>query len=154
VVSEGEAAPDFELPSHTGEKIRLSNLKGHYVVLYFYPRAMTPGCTREAEVFNKHLDDFEKLNVIVLGVSTDSVERNRKFAEKHNLRFKLLSDTEGKVAQLYGVLRKGTSRPSAERVTFVIDPQGTVRAVIKGVRAEEHPLRALDVIRELQQQAR
>jgi len=120
------------------------------VVLYFYPRAMTPGCTREAIRFNELLDEFEKLGAVVVGVSTDSVERNRRFAEKHGLRFRLLSDPEGRVAELYGVLKKGTKRPSAQRVTFIIGPDGRVYRVLENIRpAERHADEALAAVREL-----
>ncbi len=146
----GEPAPDFELPAHTGEKIRLSSLRGKRVVLYFYPRAMTPGCTREAETFNAHLDRITELNAVVLGISTDSVNANRRFAEKYGLRFELLSDERGEVAKKYGVLRTRLSkRPSAERVTFIIDENGVIREIIRGVKAEEHPIKAIEALKKI-----
>ncbi len=148
-LSPGQEAPDFEAVLHTGEKIRLSDLRGKIVVLYFYPRAMTSGCTREAMRFNELLDEFEKLGAIVLGASTDPVERNKRFAEKLGLRFKLISDPEGEIARLYGVLKEGTKRPSAQRVTFVIDPEGRIVEVIKVRPAEKHADRALEVVKKL-----
>lgn len=149
MVGEGEPAPDFVLPSTTGDTIKLSEMKGRKIILYFYPRAMTPGCTREAEEFNKHLEEFERLGVQVLGVSTDSVERNRRFAEKYGLKFPLLSDVDGSVAKAYGVLKEGAKKPSAQRVTFVIDENGVIRKIIKGVKAEEHPTLALEAVKSM-----
>lgn len=147
----GSRAPDFELKAHDGSRVRLSDLRGRPVVLYFYPRAMTPGCTRETIKFNEMLDEFLKHNAVVLGVSTDPVEKNARFAEKHGVRFKLLSDVEGRVAEAYGVLKRGSSL-SAERVTFIIDSDGVVREVISGVRpAEKHAELALDAVKRLSQ---
>ncbi len=148
-LSPGQEAPDFEAVLHTGERIRLSDLRGKIVVLYFYPRAMTSGCTREARRFNELLDEFEKLGAVVLGASTDPVERNKKFAEKLGLRFKLISDPEGEIARLYGVLREGAKRPSAKRVTFVIDPEGRIAEVIRVRPAEKHADKALETVRKL-----
>jgi peroxiredoxin Q/BCP len=149
-VEPGQAAPDFEAVSHTGEHIRLSDLRGRIVVLYFYPRAMTSGCTREGRRFNELLPRFEELGAVVLGISTDPPEVNRKFAERYGFRFKLLSDPEGSVARLYGVLREGRSRISADRVTFVVDPEGRVAAVIRNVRpAERHADMALEAVEKL-----
>ncbi len=150
VVEPGTPAPDFEAEAHDGTVFRLSGYRGRMVILYFYPRAMTPGCTREAKRFNELLEEFERLGAVVAGVSTDPPERNKRFAEKLGLRFRLLSDPDGRIASLYGVLKAGTKRPSAERVTFVIDDSGVVREVIRGVRpAEKHADAALDVVRRL-----
>ena len=112
---------------------------------------MTSGCTREGKRFNELLEEFEKHGAVVIGISTDPVERNRVFAEKHGFRFKLLSDTDGNVAKAYGVLRKSCGgRPSADRVTFIIDPEGRIAAVIKRVRpAEKHADKALEEVRKL-----
>ena len=146
----GEHAPDFEAVAHTGERVRLSGYRGKIVVLYFFPRAMTPGCTREGIRFNELLDEFEKLNTVVLGISTDSPERQRKFAEKHGFRFLLLSDPDGSIAKLYGVLKKGTKKPSAERTTFIIDGNGIIREILRGIRpAERHADEALKRVRAL-----
>ncbi len=150
MVEVGSPAPDFELPSHDGGSVKLSSLRGRPVVLYFYPRAMTSGCTREAIRFNELIEEFERLGAIILGVSTDPVEKNARFAEKLGLKFKLLSDVDGSVAREYGVLRRGSRSLSAERVTFVIDGDGIVREVIKGVRpAEKHAELALEAVRKI-----
>ncbi len=144
----GTIAPDFEAVAHTGDKVRLSQYRGRIVVLYFYPRAMTPGCTRETVRFNELFDEFEKLGAVVLGVSTDPPERNRRFAEKHGVRFLLLSDPEGEIARAYGVLRPNGK--SAERVTFIIDGEGVIRAVLRNIRpAEKHADMALEEVRKL-----
>ena len=146
----GAEAPGFEARTRTGETFRLSSLRGRILVLYFYPRAMTSGCTREAERFNRLLDEFEKHGAVVVGVSTDPPERNRRFAERLGLRFTLLSDPEGRIAQLYGVLKRGTRRPSAQRVTFIVDRNGVIREVLKNVRpAERHADLALEAVRRI-----
>ena len=145
MVAEGEEAPDFELQSHDGETVKLSNYRGRWVVLYFFPKAFTSGCTRETQEFARLWDEFERLGVVVFGISTDSVSTQRKFAEKYGVKFKLLSDSEGRVSQAYGVLRPtGT----AERVTFIISPEGKVVKVIRRVKPEEHPVRALEFLKQ------
>lgn len=150
MVEAGSPAPDFELPSHDDGSVKLSSLRGRPVVLYFYPRAMTSGCTREAVRFNELIDEFERMGAVVLGVSTDPIEKNARFAKKLGLKFKLLSDVDGNVAREYGVLRRGSRSLSAERVTFVIDEDGIVREVIKGVRpAEKHAELALEAVRKM-----
>ena len=144
----GVEAPDFEATAHTGEKVRLSDFRGKIVVLYFYPRAMTPGCTREGIRFNQLADEFEKHGAVILGISTDPPERNKRFAEKHGVRFLLLSDPEGEIARAYGVLRPNGK--SAERVTFIIDKDGVIRAVLRNIRpAEKHADLALEEVRRL-----
>jgi len=131
--------------------VKLSDYKGRIVVLYFYPRAFTSGCTREAERFNQLIDEFEKLGAVVIGVSPDSRERAARFAEKLGLRFRLIPDPELRIAKLYGVEKRTRSgRLSVERVTFVIGPDGVVKAVIRGVRpAEKHADLALEEARRL-----
>lgn len=148
---EGTEAPDFEAVAHTGEKVRLSDYKGKIVVLYFYPRAMTPGCTREGHRFEELAEEFEKRGAVILGVSTDSPDRNKRFAEKEGFKhILLLSDEEGKIAESYGVLKPGAKRPSAARVTFIIDKDGVIRKVLVGVRpAERHADLALEAVKEL-----
>ncbi len=147
----GVEAPDFEATAHTGEKVRLSDYRGKIVVLYFYPRAMTPGCTREGIRFNELADEFEKLGAVILGISTDPPERNKKFAEKHGFdKILLLSDPEGEIAKAYGVLRQGGKLPSAERVTFIISPDGKIVEVLRNIRpAEKHADLALEVVRRM-----
>ncbi|MCX8196530.1 MAG: peroxiredoxin [Acidilobaceae archaeon] len=148
MVSKGDMAPDFEVLDHTGSKFRLSSERGKVVVLYFYPKAMTSGCTREGLRFNELLEEFEKLGARVYGISTDSVEDNRKFAELQGFRFRLLCDVGGSAARAYGVYKEGSG--TAERVTFVIDEQGRVVEVLRNIRpAERHADEALRVVREL-----
>jgi len=146
---EGDAASlllSWEFTAHTGEKVVLRNVNARGLVVYFYPRAMTPGCTREAARFNELLDEFKRCGVEVYGVSTDPPERNRRFAEKLSLRFKLLSDPQGELASRLGILRGG-KRPSAERVTYIII-DGRVVATLRGVRpAEKHADLALEEVR-------
>jgi len=150
VLEPGSEAPDFEATTHRGDTLRLSSLRGRIVVLYFYPRAMTSGCTREALRFNELLDEFEKQGALVIGVSTDTPERNRRFAEKYGLKFTLIGDPEAKVVKLYGVEKKGVKRPSAQRVTFIIDPEGRIYRVLKNIRpAERHADAALEAVKEL-----
>ncbi len=149
LVSEGDEAPDFELPAHTGETVRLSDLRGRPVVLYFYPRAGTPGCTREAERFNSLLEEFSSLGVEVLGISTDSPRAAARFADRLGLRFRLLSDVDGRVASSYGALKAGTKRPSARRVTFILGSDGRILKILEGVRpAQRHADLALEFVRE------
>lgn len=150
-LKEGVPAPDFEAETHRGDKIRLSSLKGRIVVLYFYPRAMTPGCTREARRFEELYEEFEKLGAVIIGVSTDSAERLRRFAEKEGLNHIILaSDPQGEIAAKYGVLRKGKKRVSAERVTFIIDKEGVIRKVLRNIRpAEKHADLALEAVKDL-----
>ncbi len=145
----GQQAPDFEATLHTGERIRLSSLRGRIVILYFYPRAMTSGCTREARRFNELVEEFEKLGAIVFGASTDTAERNRRFAEKLGLKFKLISDPDGTIAKLYGVLRKGGRRLAARRVTFIIDSEGRIAEIIEVRPAEKHADKALEAVKRL-----
>lgn len=98
----GDVAPDFCLPDQDGVEVCLSSLRGRWVVLYFYPRDNTPGCTREARDFSERLEEFERLGAVVLGVSKDSVESHRRFRERHGLRVTLLSDPEHRVIEAYG----------------------------------------------------
>ncbi len=130
-VKAGVVAPDFELSSHQGGTVRLSNYRGKSdVVLYFYPRDNTSVCTAEACSFRDHLGDFSSKGAQVLGVSVDSVDSHKAFAQGNRLNFPLLADPDGKVAALYGIL--GTfpdGKPAAQRVTFLIDKKGVVREV-------------------------
>lgn len=150
-VTEGAPAPDFTLTATNGQSVSLRDLRGKNVVLYFYPKDNTPGCTREAEAFRDLHGQFEGADTVVLGVSRDSVQSHEGFASKLGLPFLLLSDPDGKVASLYGVLKEKVryGKPSVgiERSTFVIDRQGTVRKAYRNVKVDGHAEAVLDFIR-------
>ncbi|RMF89304.1 MAG: thioredoxin-dependent thiol peroxidase [Planctomycetota bacterium] len=149
----GKKAPDFSLPADTGEKIRLRNLRGKPVVLYFYPRDNTPGCTREACAFRDRSKELEKLGAVVLGVSTDSVESHQKFRDKYQLNFPLLADVDHKVAERYGAWREkvrfGKKSMGIQRSTFIIDAEGVVRKMWKSVKVDGHDEQVLKALREI-----
>jgi peroxiredoxin Q/BCP len=139
----GRPAPDFHLPSTTGEDISLRQFKGKKtVVLYFYPKDETPGCTREACDFRDHTAEFEAAGVVVLGVSTDSLESHHHFKDKQKLPFPLLSDEDAAVAKLYGVYKQknlyGKKHLGIERTTFVIDRTGRVAQIWPKVKVDGH----------------
>ena len=142
MIREGEQAPDFTLQADDGNAVSLSDYRGKKVVLYFYPKDGTPGCTREAIEFRDIAHEFEKENVIILGVSKDSVKSHQKFKRKHDLPFTLLSDPEGKVLDLYGVWKKkslyGRTFMGTERTTFLIDEKGHVNKVYPKVKVKGH----------------
>ena len=150
---EGESAPDFCLPNQDGEEVCLSSMRGKWVVLYFYPRDNTKGCTQEALDFTSRLEEFENLGAIVLGVSPDSVRSHKRFAERHGLRVTLLSDEGKEVLKSYGVWKRkkryGREFYGVERSTFLIDPEGIVRKVWRNVRVKGHVEEVLEVLREL-----
>ncbi|MBE3570782.1 MAG: thioredoxin-dependent thiol peroxidase [Bacillales bacterium] len=147
----GEAAPDFELPASNGEKVKLSNFKGKNVVLYFYPKDMTPGCTTEACDFRDYHDEFSKLNAVILGISTDSLDKHKKFIEKYDLPFLLLADEDHEACELYGVwkLKKnfGKEYMGIERSTFVIDQEGKLAKEWRKVKVKGHVEEALEFIK-------
>ncbi|HEV2316367.1 MAG TPA: peroxiredoxin [Thermoplasmata archaeon] len=135
MIAEGEMAPDFEGPTSAGSRLKLSELRGHPVILYFYPQADTPGCTREGKGFRDHFDELGGKDVRVIGVSTDDVEDEAKFAKKYGFQFPLVADPNGEITGKYGV--KGlTGR--AKRVTFLIQPDGRVAKVIASSDASNH----------------
>jgi len=152
-VEAGQRAPAFTLPADNGTKIRLADLKGRPVVLYFYPRDNTPGCTREACAWRDRQAEIKKLGAVVLGVSTDSVESHGKFREKHGLNFPLLADTDHRVAEKYGVWREknmyGKKTKGIVRSTFLIDALGKVVKVWKQVKVDGHDAQVLDAVAEL-----
>jgi thioredoxin-dependent peroxiredoxin len=131
----GQAAPDFSLPSQEGSKVSLKDFRGKWVVLYFYPKDMTQGCTIEAHNFQQDMPKYEKANAVVIGVSVDSTDSHKEFCAKEGLSFKLLSDTEKKVVDQYGSLNQ---RGMASRNTFLIDPAGKVAKVWTGVNPNKH----------------
>ncbi|AMV09821.1 MULTISPECIES: thioredoxin-dependent thiol peroxidase [Geobacillus] len=143
----GQPAPDFTLPASNGKMVSLSDFRGRYVVLYFYPKDMTPGCTAEACDFRDRHAQFAELNAVILGVSTDSLKRHEAFIEKYELPFLLLSDEQHKVAELYGVWKKkknfGKEYMGIERSTFIIAPDGTLAKEWRGVKVKGHVDEAL-----------
>jgi thioredoxin-dependent peroxiredoxin len=134
----GEPAPDFTLPSQDGSLVSLKNFRGRWVVLYFYPKDNTPGCTLEARNFEKDLTKYEQLNAAVLGVSLDTTSSHQSFCLKHGLTFKLLSDAAKKVATQYGSMRNILGFKMAVRNTFLIDPAGKIDHVWTGVEVTSH----------------
>ena len=142
MVKEGDKAPDFTLQADDGREVSLKDYQGKKVVLYFYPKDDTPGCTREAAQFRDTIKQLENENAVVVGVSKDSVESHKKFKEKYGLPFTLLSDPEAKVLRLYDVWKKkslyGREMMSTERTTFLIDEKGIVKKVYPKVKVEGH----------------
>ena len=142
MVEAGKPAPDFELTSDTGERVTLSALRGSPVVLYFYPKDDTPGCTVQACGIRDAFDAFEQQGAVVLGVSPDREESHRRFKEKYELPFTLLADPGHETAESYGVwvekTRDGQTSMGIERSTFVIAPDGTVTKIMRQVDPERH----------------
>lgn len=142
MLKEGQKAPAFSLPSDSGDDVALKDFAGKNVVLYFYPRDSTPGCTREAEAFRDELAKFKKKNAVVLGVSKDSVESHCKFRDKYKLTFPLLSDKEGKVIDAYGAWGEkvlyGKKSMGIIRTTVVIGPDGKVKKIFPKVKVDGH----------------
>jgi peroxiredoxin Q/BCP len=134
----GDKAPGFSLPSQEGPPVTLDQNKGKWVVLYFYPKDMTPGCTIEAHNFQRDLEKYTKANAVVLGVSLDSVDSHKEFCTKESLSFKLLSDADRKVTTTYGSLTSYLGKEVAARNTFLIDPAGVIRKVYVKVNPSAH----------------
>ena len=153
MIQTGEQAPDFELPDQDGNPVRLSELRGRPVVLYFYPKADTPGCTTQACGIRDHRADYEAAGVSVLGVSPDPVEAIRKFHDKQDLNFTLLADADHAVAEQYGVWGEksmyGRTFMGVNRSTFVIDADGTVVHVIPKASPKTHDDEVLKALSEL-----
>jgi len=143
----GEPAPDFELPDQDGNVVHLSELRGRNVVLYFYPKADTPGCTTQACGVRDRSADYSAADAVVLGVSPDPPAKLRRFADKHGLAFTLLGDEDHSVAEAYGVWVEksmyGKRYWGNERTTFVIDPEGKIASVLRKVKPAEHDDAAL-----------
>jgi peroxiredoxin Q/BCP len=142
MVEAGSHAPDFTLPSDDGGDVSLAGLRGRKVVLYFYPKDDTPGCTTQACDFRDALPRFEGVDAVVLGVSADSVESHAKFRAKHHLNFPLLADVDHEVSEAYGVWKEknlyGRKSMGIERSTFLIDGEGNVERVWRKVKAQGH----------------
>jgi thioredoxin-dependent peroxiredoxin len=148
---QGDRAPDFELKDQDGKSVRLSDFKGRWVILYFYPKDDTPGCTKEACSFRDNMQTFEGTNVAVLGVSLDSPESHQKFIKKFNLSFPLLCDEDAKVSRAYGVYKKKNMYArlfwGIERSTFVIGPDGKIEKVFRKVKVDGHVGEVLEVMK-------
>jgi peroxiredoxin Q/BCP len=136
--SEGSSAPDFTLPSQEGSSVSLKDYRGKWVVLYFYPKDQTPGCSREAHNFQADQPKYAERNAVVLGVSLDSVDSHKKFCTKEGLNFKLLSDADHKVTDSYGSLTNFGLVKFAARHTFLIDPSGKVAKAYTSVDPVKH----------------
>ena len=153
MIAEGERAPDFTLPDQDGEPVTLSDLAGRPVVLYFYPKAYTPGCTTQACGVRDHMPAYEETGAVILGVSPDPVNKVKKFHDKQGLNFTLLADADHAVCDRYGVWAEksmyGKTFWGATRSTFVIDPDGTVAAVIPKVSPKTHDEVVLAALAEL-----
>ena len=150
MVTDGQPAPDFTLRSDTGESVTLSSLRGRSVVLYFYPRDDTPGCTAQACGIRDAWADFQAAGAVVLGVSPDGEASHAKFREKYDLPFALLADTDHEVAEAYGVWGEksyaGKTYMGVDRSTFVIDADGNVAKVFLKVKPDEHADQVLGVL--------
>jgi thioredoxin-dependent peroxiredoxin len=153
VVANGQEAPDFTLPDQDGNEVTLSELRGQCVVLYFYPKADTPGCTTQACGIRDHRGDYERSGARVVGVSPDTVTAQKKFAEKYGLDFTLLADESHEVADLYGVWGEkkmyGKTYLGVTRATFLIDPEGKVAKVFPKVSPKTHDEVVLEALGEL-----
>ena len=153
MIEPGTPAPDFTLPRDGGGEVSLSDLKGRPVVLYFYPKDDTSGCTKEAIAFTELMSRFEAAGATVLGVSKDSVKKHDKFRDKHDLAVTLLSDDETDVCERYGVwVQKsmyGKTYMGIERATFLIDGEGTVREVWRKVKVPGHAEKVLEAVEAL-----
>jgi thioredoxin-dependent peroxiredoxin len=149
----GTPAPDFTLNSQDGKPLRLRDLRGTWVVLYFYPKDFTSGCTIEAHNFQRDLAQYEQKNAIILGVSVQDESTHREFCAKEGLRFKLLADTNYKASSAYdSLINLGVAKISS-RHTFLIDPQGLVRKTYLDVNAQEHSAQVLADLTQFQQAA-
>ena len=146
----GERAPDFTLPNQDGEPVSLASLRGRKVVLYFYPKADTPGCTTQACGVRDHSADYAQADAVVLGVSPDPVKKIAKFDAKHGLGFPLLGDEDHAVAEAYGVWAEksmyGRTYMGNERTTFVIGPDGVITDVFRKVKPAEHDALVLSAL--------
>ncbi len=152
MLHEGDDAPLFSLPAHDGSMFSLKDYRGQTIVLYFYPKDNTPGCTKEACSFQDHLTQIKKLGAIVVGISTDGLQSHDSFAKKYNLEFPLLSDEHKEVVKKYGVWKKksmyGKSYYGIERTTFIIDKDGTIKKIFPKVKVENHVEEVVKVLQE------
>lgn len=153
-VSVGNSVPDFELPATGDKSVKLSDLKGKNVVLYFYPKDSTPGCTKEGQAFRDNMAKFKRRNSVILGVSRDSIKSHENFREKQQFPFDLLSDKDEKLCKLFDVIKQknmyGKTVMGIERSTFLIDGKGVLRKEWRGVKVDGHADEVLDAIKTMQ----
>ncbi|WP_206831988.1 thioredoxin-dependent thiol peroxidase [Alicyclobacillus fructus] len=149
----GVKAPEFAAESDSGEVVKLSDLRGQVVVLYFYPKDETPGCTQEACAFRDLKSRFDEVGALIYGVSRDDVRSHAKFRDKHGLNFPLLADADGQICQAYDVLKEknmyGRKTIGIERTTYVIDRDGVIAAVFPKVKVDGHAEEVLAKVREI-----
>jgi peroxiredoxin Q/BCP len=152
VIETGDAAPDFELPDQDGRSVRLKDFRGQRVVVYFYPKADTPGCTTQACGVRDRKADYAQAGAVVLGVSPDPVAKVKKFHEKYSLDFRLLADEDHSVAEAFGVWVEksmyGRKYMGNERTTFIVDAEGKVAEVLRKVKPGEHDQQVLTALAE------
>ncbi len=148
MIKEGDKAPNFTVASDSGETISLKDFKGKSIVIYFYPKDNTPGCSNEAQDFRDNIDKFEEKDAVILGVSKDSVESHVKFKDKFDLPFALLSDESGEMCESYGVWQEktmcGKTKMGIVRSTFVIDPAGKIKKIFSKVKVKGHVEKVLE----------
>ncbi len=153
MIAKNNKAPDFALPDQEGRKHKLSDYLGKWVLVYFYPKDDTPGCTKEACMIRDYFPDFSKLKVVVLGISVDSVKSHEKFAKKYKLPFTLLADENKEVVKQYGVWGKkkfmGRVSEGTLRASFLIDPQGNIFKAYKNVKPEIHAKEVLEDLKKV-----
>ena len=151
MLEEGKKAPDFKLKDQDGKTVSLSDFKGKNVVLYFYPKDDTPGCTKEACSFRDELPRFGKIDAVILGVSPDSVDSHKKFAQKFELPFTLLSDENKKVVEAYDVWKEknnyGKKYMGVERTTYVIDKEGKIKKIFNKVKVDGHSEEVMEALK-------
>jgi peroxiredoxin Q/BCP len=152
-VKVGQKAPDFVLPDQDGKEIKLADLSGQWILLYFYPKDNTPGCTKEACAIRDTMPQFDQKGLKVMGISVDSVESHKKFSEKHRLPFDLLSDDQKKVVRSYGVWGQkkflGREFMGTRRTSFLIDPDGKIAKIYEKVKPAEHARQVLQDLAQL-----
>jgi peroxiredoxin Q/BCP len=146
----GQTAPEFSLKSNEGKEVNLKDYRGKWVVLYFYPKDFTSGCTLEAKNFQRDLASYEKANAVILGVSVDTAESHKDFCAKEGLNFKLLADTETKVSNAYGSIMEYNGNKLSARNTFLIDPKGKITKVFPKVKPSGHSEEVLAALAEAQ----
>ncbi len=149
-LKEGDRAPEISLDTDSGEHFQLSSLKGNNVVLYFYPKADTPGCTKEACAFRDSSGKYTKANTVIVGVSPDAAKAQAKFKDKFGLPFALLADTDHKAAEAYGVWKEksmyGKKYMGIERTTFIIDHEGKIKKIFPKVKVDGHAEEVLGAV--------